>query len=492
MFSRCSLSTSWAPLISSTAPPHLRSSPALPDPRIDYRAIAENIVKKSNNAINRKALLPAGAIDHVARMYTEYKRLLNDLNAKRNARSIVGENIRRASDTRDVEAKQTALAEATRLKTEVAQLESDVGVVEAELLALALAIPNDTHPESPLGPESAAVTVDTCGPSPIPADPQRDHVAICRKLNLFDLESASTVTGSSWYYLLNEAALLELALTNYAMSVALKRGFTPITTPDVVRSDIAKRCGFMPRDHSDAPLQQTYHLHTPPASPELVLSGTSEIPLAGMFANKIFQSSALPFRVVGLGHSFRAEAGARGTDTRGLYRVHQFTKVELFAVTTDSESEMMMTEMVEIQKSILDGLALPYRVLDMPTEELGASAYRKFDMEVWMPGRGSWGEVTSVSNCTDYQARRLHIRYRRPPPKNTDGEISSTTSTTTALPFAHTLNGTAVAVPRLIIALLENGAVFDDQGEVTKIRLPETLKPFWVGPQSGREIIEWV
>lgn len=294
-------------------------------------------------------------------MYTEYKRLLNDLNAKRNARSIVGEDIRRASDKKDAEAKEAALAEATRLKTEVNQLEVNVGAVEAELLALALAIPNDTHPESPLGPESAAVILDTCGPSPITADPQRDHVAICRKLDLIDLESASTVTGSSWYYLLNEAALLEIALTNYAMSVALKRGFTPITTPDVVRSDIANRCGFMPRDHSDVPLHQTYHLHTPPASPELVLSGTSEIPLAGMFANKIFQSSALPFRVVGLGHSFRAEAGARGADTRGLYRVHQFTKVELFAVTTDSESEAMMSEMVEIQKSILDGLGLPYR-----------------------------------------------------------------------------------------------------------------------------------
>lgn len=128
----------------------------------------------------------------------------------------------------------------------------------------------------------------------------------------------------------------------------------------------------------------------------------------------------------------------------------------------------------------------------MPTEELGASAYRKFDMEAWMPGRGSWGEVTSVSNCTDFQARRLHIRYRRSPPKHTDGEIPSSTSTPTALPFAHTLNGTAVAVPRLIIALLENGAILDERGEVTKVQLPETLKPFWVGPQNDRDIIEWV
>ncbi|KAG6821396.1 hypothetical protein H0H93_014193 [Arthromyces matolae] len=489
MLSRCSRSSSRSPFLVFAAPPHLRSSPGLPHPRLDYRAIAENVVKKSNNAINRKAALPIGAIDHVARMYTEHKRLQNDLNAKRNARSIAGENIRRAAEKGDNEAKQAALLEASRLKTEVTQLETDVGLVESELLSLALAIPNDTHPDSPLGPEGAAITLATCGPTPIPADPQRDHVAICRKLDLLDFESGSTVTGSSWYYLLNEAALLEIALTNYAMSIALKRGFTPIITPDVVRSDVANRCGFQPRDNSDPPLQQMYHLHTPPASPELVLSGTSEIPLAGMFANKIFPTTALPFKVVGLGHSFRAEAGARGTDTRGLYRVHQFTKVELFAVTTASESEAMMSEMVAAQKEIMDGLSLSYRLLDMPTEELGASAYRKFDIEAWMPGRGNWGEVTSVSNCTDYQARRLHIRYRRTPPPSPSTDIMSTT---TAHPFAHTLNGTAVAVPRLIVALIENGAVFNDQGDVSKIRLPETLKPFWVGPHNGRQIIEWV
>ncbi|KAG6817736.1 hypothetical protein H0H87_004527 [Tephrocybe sp. NHM501043] len=503
MLSRCSASIpcSRPPVVSFAAkrhrqystktPPHLRPTTALAHPRIDYRAIAENIVKKSNNAINRKAPLPTGAIDDVARKYIQYKALQNELNAKRNSRSIAGENIRRASDKGDAEAKQAALAEATRLKADVAALEKTVSLVETDLLALALAIPNDTHPDSPLGPESAAVTLTICGPSPIPADPARDHVSICRKLDLLDLESGSTVTGSSWYYLLNEAALLEIALTNYAMFVALKRGFTPIITPDVVRSDIANRCGFQPRDNSDPPLQQMYHLHTPPASPELVLSGTSEIPLAGMFANKIFSSTTLPLKVVGMGHSFRAEAGARGTDTRGLYRVHQFTKVELFAVTTDADSEMMMKEMVEVQKTILDGLDLPYRVLDMPTEELGASAYRKFDMEAWMPGRGSWGEVTSVSNCTDYQARRLHIRYRRPTLKSADADPSPPTSTT-AIPFAHTLNGTAVAIPRLIIALLENGALFDGKGEVIGIRLPETLKSFWVGPPNGRGIIEWV
>lgn len=282
---------------------------------------------------------------------------------KRNARSVVGERIRKNAGEGNAEAKKAALSQATKLKEEVSELESTLAEVERTLLTLALAIPNDTHPDSPLGPEDAAVTLSVHGPEPIPPNIERDHVTICRKLGLLDLESASTVTGSSWYYLLNEAALLEIALTNYAMSIALKHGFTPVTTPDVVRSDIASRCGFQPRDSSDIPISQMYHIKplSTSASPELVLSGTSEIPLAGMFANKVFPSTTLPLKVVGLGHAFRAEAGARGVDTRGLYRVHQFTKVELFAVTTGDGSEAMMAEMMQVQKSILEGLGFPFR-----------------------------------------------------------------------------------------------------------------------------------
>ncbi|KAJ7293111.1 hypothetical protein C8J57DRAFT_1490573 [Mycena rebaudengoi] len=301
---------------------------------------------------------------------------------------------------------------------------------------------------------------------PIPANPKRDHVIIARKFGLVDFEGGATVTGHAWYYLMNEAALLEIALTNYALSVAMKHGFTPVTTPDVVRADIASRCG--------------YHITTT-HGPELVLSATSEIPLGGMFANKIFPAATLPLKVVGLGRAFRAEAGARGTDTRGLYRVHQFTKVELFAVTKQEESEKMMEEIRMVQKAIFAGLGFPFRVLDMPTEELGASAYRKYDMEAWMPGRGSWGEISSLSNCTDYQSRRLHIRYRA---------VGSSAPVMGALPFAHTLNGTAAAIPRLIIALLENGAMFNEQGELTGLLLPAVLRPFWIGGNE-RDIVHW-
>ena len=337
---------------------HISASSELPQPRINYRDISENVTSKSLNALNRKARIPHNAIASVARAYNECKRISAELNAKRNIRSMVGERIRSSSN--DAE-KETARAEATKLKTEIKELEAQLHLAEQECLHFALSIPNDTHPNAPLGPESAAVTLAEYGHS-IPSNPHRDHVTICQKFGLLDLESGSTVTGSSWYFLKNEAALLELALTNYAMSIAFKHGFTPVTAPDVVRSDIALRCGFQPRDDSDPPVSHMYHISsTHPSSPELVLSGTSEIPLAGMFANKVFSSIALPLKVVGVGHAFRAEAGARSADTRGLYRVHQFTKVELFTVTAEGESEAMMEEMMTIQKSILQGLGIPFR-----------------------------------------------------------------------------------------------------------------------------------
>ncbi|KDR85417.1 hypothetical protein GALMADRAFT_359229 [Galerina marginata CBS 339.88] len=460
----------------STKPP----TSELPPPRLDYRTISENVTSKSLNALNRKTRLPNDAVASVARAYSEWKRISTELNAKRNARSAIGERVRRSAD--DAE-REVALSEASKLKTEVKDLEATLDKAERQCLLSALALPNDTHPKTPFGPESAAVTLSSHGPNPLSSDPKRDHVALSEHFGLLDLKSASIVTGTSWYFLRNEAALLELALTNYAMSIAIDHGFTPVTTPDVVRSDIAVRCGFQPRDDADIPISHMYHVSpTHPSSPELVLSGTSEIPLAGMFANKVYSSLSLPLKVVGVGHAFRSEAGARSTDTRGLYRVHQFTKVELFAVTTDDTSEAMMEDMLVIQKSILEGLNLPFKVLDMPTEELGASAYRKYDVEAWMPGRGTWGEISSLSNCTDYQARRLHIRYRH--------QGSAVDSTPSRLPFAHTLNGTAAAIPRLIVALLENGAQFNEKGDVVALRLPQVLRPFWIN-NKARNFVQW-
>ncbi|KAI0003662.1 seryl-tRNA synthetase [Russula compacta] len=458
------------------------TSTALPKPRLDYRAISENV-----------APLPVGAIQSIERLYSRHRELSHILNTTRHTQSVIGDRVRQAGN--DAETRQTALHDAKELKLNISRLEHNLSIVDDELFSLASAVPNDTHPLTPLGSESEAVVLSTHGPDPIPPSPLRDHVSICRDLGLLDLEAGATVTGSSWYYLLREAALLETALTNYGLSVALNHGYTPVTTPDVVRSDVARRCGFQPRDNADPPVAQMYHLSSnsessspspSPSHPELVLSGTAEIPLAGMFANKILPSADLPRKVVGLGRAFRAEAGARGTETRGLYRVHQFTKLELFAVSRADQSEGMMEEMRRVQVEIFSGLGFPFRVLDMPTEELGASAYRKYDIEAWMPGRGSWGEISSLAP-TSYSIS----------PCSSPSPLPSPTST--SLPFAHTLNGTAVAVPRLIVALLENGARFNDSGQVVGINLPAVLRPFW--PQeysreivrfSGRKVVQWV
>ncbi|RDX51011.1 seryl-tRNA synthetase [Lentinus brumalis] len=479
----------------SSIPERAPTSSSLPKPRIDYRKLADRIDFHGSNARNRKAPLPDDAHLQTAAAYNEYRDVSQHINSHRHQQSLLGERIRALS--KDPEKKQAALQEAKSLKAEISRLEELLAATEERLYTLASAFPNDTHPDVPIGPESAAVTLSTYGPPPIPASPQRDHVSICRALDMLDLESAATITGSSWYYLKNEGALLELALVNYALSIAMKHGYTPVTTPDVVRTDIAHRCGFQPRDPADGAASQMYHIaHTadPAELPnhnhsKLVLAGTAEIPLAGMFANRILSASELPRKVVGLGRAFRAEAGARGADTRGLYRVHQFTKLELFVVSDQESSGEMMEEMRKLQAEIFEGLGLTFRVLEMPTEELGASAYRKYDAEAWMPGRGSWGEISSTSNCTDYQARRLHIRYRRTTTKPTE-TATIAEQAQTGVPFAHTLNGTAAAVPRLIIALVENGAVFDDSGAVVGLQLPSVLKPFWVGG-NARGLIRW-
>ncbi|KAI0655211.1 hypothetical protein C8Q70DRAFT_1047594 [Cubamyces menziesii] len=476
----------------ASMPDHLRTPKALEKPRPNYRDISENVVYKSHNAFNRKVRLPVGAVQTVARLYQDRKGLVNALDSKRHARGTIGKHIRAVAD--DPVKKQAALDEAKVLKAEISVLEERLARLEEELETLALALPNDTHPDVPIGPESVAITRSTHGPEPIPADPARDHVSICRALDIIDLKAAATVTGSSWYYLKNEGALLEIALVNYALSVAMKHGYTPVITPDVVRADIARRCGFQPRDPVDGASQMYHITHSAnPAEagdhhPDLVLAGTAEIPLAGMFANKILYPGELPKKVVGLGHSFRAEAGARGTEARGLYRVHQFTKLELFVICTAGKSDEMMEEMRNMQTEIFEGLGLSFRVLEMPTEELGASAYRKYDAEAWMPGRGGWGEISSTSNCTDYQARRLHIRHHHAPASPT---ASPSDQAQPSLPFAHTLNGTAAAVPRLIVALVENGAVFDEAGAVTGLRLPKALQPFWIGG-NPRGLITWL
>jgi seryl-tRNA synthetase len=285
-----------------------------------------------------------------------------------------------------------------------------------------------------------------------------DHVALGENLKLFDFEAGAKVAGHGFYFLVGDAVLLELALQRYAVDLLLREGFTPMATPDLARDVILEGTGFMPR----GPETQIYSI----AGTDLSLVATAEITLGGAFHERIFEAEELPLKLCGISHCFRTEAGAHGKATRGLYRVHQFTKVEMFAFTRPEESEAVHQLLLDLECRLFDGLGIPYRVIDTASGDLGGPAFRKFDLEAWMPGRGAageWGEVTSTSNCTDYQARRLGLRYRRPGEKGTQ--------------FVHTLNGTAVAISRAIIAILENHQNAD--GTVT---VPTPLVP-WMGKE---------
>ncbi|KAI8329200.1 seryl-tRNA synthetase [Blakeslea trispora] len=373
------------------------------------------------------------------------------------SRDRVNAQIRQAKTPQE---RQEYIAKAKEWKDQIRQLQEQFARVDQALTTEALQIPNETHPDTPLGSEDQARILKTVGSPRTSTDaPLLDHVAIADQLDMIDFEQAALVTGSKFYYLKNAGAWLEFALIQYAMHKAASRGFTPVLAPDMVRTSIAYGCGFQPRK-SEA--SQIYDISTQStvgtSAPKLCLVGTAEIPLAGLSAQKLYPEHELPKRIVGFSHAFRAEAGHGSAEERGLYRVHQFSKVELFTVTTPEQSEGMMEEMRALQEDIFTELGLCFRVLDMPTEELGASAYRKYDMEAWMPGKNGWGEISSTSNCTDYQTRRLDIQYLSKDFKEAVG------SKDVRVPWhikekwvhhCHTLNGTAMAVPRVIIAILE-------------------------------------
>ena len=357
------------------------------------------------------------------------------------------------------EEKQALKDQAAGIDKEVGVIDAELKLIEGDLLANLLLIPNMTHPAAPVGGEEANKVVAQFGePKTFDFKP-KDHVDLCAALDLADFEAGTKVAGQKFYFLKNEAALLEVALVQYAMQTCVKAGFTPIVTPDLARVEVLEGIGFMPRD----PNPDTRQVYTV-SDTDLCLVGTAEITLGGMHMNQIFEEEQLPKRYVGLSHCFRTEAGAAGRDTRGLYRVHQFTKVEMFAYCTPENSDALHEEIRALEEQIFKGLGLTFHVIDTATGDLGGPAYRKYDLEAWMPGRGdagAYGEVTSTSNCTDFQARRLGVRYKGKGFKGTR--------------FVHTLNGTAVACTRALIAILENYQQADGS-----VLIPEVLRP-WVG-----------
>lgn len=351
-------------------------------------------------------------------------------------------------------------AEGRRLKQEVARLEGEVESARRALEAAVAGLPNFIHPEVPDGGEEDARELRRVGEIPRFAFQARDHVAVAEGLDGIDFEGGARVAGQKWYYLKNDLVLLELALQRYALDFLLEDGFTPFVTPDVARPEIVDGLGYSPR----GPETQIYSL----ANADLCLVGTAEITLGGLLADSVLEEDALPVKYAGVSHCFRTEAGSHGRESKGLYRVHQFTKVEMFAFTRPEDSDAMHAHLLALEERIFQGLEIPYRVLDIAAADLGAPAYRKFDLEAWMPGRGeggAYGEVTSTSNCTDYQARRLRVRFRRKGGKRTE--------------LVHMLNGTAVANSRAIVALLENHQRADGT-----VAVPKALQPY-----VGRDVL---
>lgn len=419
---------------------------------LDANFIRDNLEAVKANCAHRNVKVD---VDAVVRFDTERKQIQRQADETKARQNELSKKFQSAKP----EERAALKDESTKLKEQIALLEAKLKETEESLRAAILPIPNMTHPAAPVGADGTANVVVARFSEPTKFDfKPKDHIQLVESLQLADFEAGVKVAGQKFYFLKNEAVLLELALVQYAMQKLLSEGFTPIITPDLAKVDVLEGIGFAPRDNAET--RQVYTI----ADSDLCLIATAEITLGGMHRDEILDEARLPLKYVGLSHCFRTEAGAAGRDTRGLYRVHQFTKVEMFAFCTPEQSDAIHEQIRQIEEEIFTGLGLPFQVIDTCTGDLGGPAYRKYDLEAWMPGRGNggeYGEVTSTSNCTDYQSRRLNIRYRPTGQKGTK--------------FVHTLNGTAVACTRALIAILENYQQAD--GSVV---VPEVLRP-WVG-----------
>jgi seryl-tRNA synthetase len=415
---------------------------------LDLKFIRDNAEEVKENIANRYM---EADVDKVLSLYQERNAILSEIEDLRKARN---DNSAKMKGNLEDSKRKALIEEGKRLKEEIALKESTLEEKEKALMEEVKTIPNMAHPEAPIGKEDKDNTeLRREGTIPSFAFPPKDHVELGALLTIVDFDTATKVTGTKFYYLKNQAVFLELALTRYALDLLQKEGFTPMITPDLAKEEIAEGIGFNPRGEES----NIYTLE----GTDTCLVGTAEITLGGYYANTILEKDELPIKMAGLSHCFRREAGAAGKYAKGLYRVHQFTKVEMFVLCLPEESEDWHNRLISLEERIFNELEIPYRVVDTCTGDLGNPAYRKFDIEAWMPGRGDsggWGEVTSTSNCTDYQARRLKIRYRG------DGKKPE---------YVHMLNGTAIAVSRAIIAILENFQRSDGG-----VRIPEALVPY--------------
>jgi seryl-tRNA synthetase len=405
----------------------------------------------------RKALARRGAADAVDEILAldERRRVLTaDVESLRAEQNRLSKQIGRVQG----DERQALIAEVAKVSRRLEEIEPEQEGVEAELGGVLARTPNVPHETAADGlTEEDAVEVRTHGDRPSFDFEPRDHVALGELLGVLDVERAVRTSGSRFVYLLGDLVLMQFALARHAFDVLVRRGFVPVIPPVLVREEAMYGTGFLPTDAANLYVTR---------EDELYLVGTSEVPLAAFRMGEILDEAELPLRYAGYSTCFRREAGSYGKDLGGMFRVHQFDKVEMFSFTRPEDSWDEHEFLVSIEEEILGNLGLPYRVMNIAAGDLGAPAAKKYDLEGWLPGQNRYRELTSCSNCTDYQARRLQTRLRR-----ADGRIEP----------VHTLNGTATAMSRTLIAIMENGQRADGS-----VELPAALHQYL--PQSVREL----
>ncbi|KAK3757864.1 hypothetical protein RRG08_014420 [Elysia crispata] len=372
----------------------------------------------------------------------------------RKNRDVIAENIAQRKGVGDID-KVLALADELKAEKNAEQKK----IIKENLISEAFDIPNFSHPNSPIGDDTEAQEVNVVGSKrEFGFKPRMVREIAGKGLRMYRDENLTFTTGSKTYFLEDGLARLEEALVMYTVERLMAKGFELVSVPDLLQCDVVDSCGFK----TSTDRSQVYRLH-PKCFTDVCLSGTAEMALAGYFMNDVIPHEELPKKVMAVSRCYRAEAAEKAIE-RGLYRVHHFTKVEMFGVTASengTESDNLLQDILSVEIELFENLGLHFRVLEMPTQELGAPAHRKYDIEAWMHGKNIWGEISSCSNCTDFQSRRLNIRYTDP-----SGQRR----------YAHTVNGTGCAVPRMIISILEQ-----NQQQGRKLTLPEALWPYMDG-----------
>ena len=403
---------------------------------LDPTILKDNLEVLESNISRRNLKID---INHIISLNEERKSLRFDAEQKRSQQKELGKQIANADESE----KEGLLNKASELSNEVKLLFEQVDKKDEEFLNLWVKIPNLISKTSPDGKsDKDNLEIKKVGNIKDIPNP-KDHLEIAAKLNLIDVEKASEVSGSRFAYLFGDLVKIEFNLVSWALSKLSEKGFTPTVPPVLVRENALYGTGFFPDD-----AEQVYEI----PNDDLFLVGTSEVPLAALHTNEIINMGDLPIRYAGFSTCFRREAGTYGKDTTGIFRVHQFAKVEMFSFCHPEKSEEEHEFILSVEEELLQSLDIPYRVVDVCAGDLGASAAKKYDIEAWIPSQNTYREVTSCSNTTSFQARRLNIRAK------SEGETS----------ILHTLNGTAIAVGRILIALIENNQTEDGKVEFSE------------------------